>query len=588
MKTKENNNQTENKKMTIENDNKNKRPNFLIIVADDLGFTDLSPFGGEIHTPNLHKLATQNGVRLTDFHTASACSPTRSMLLSGTDNHIAGLGQMAEFAVRHPKKFKDQPGYEGYLNDKVVALPEILRDDGYHTFISGKWHLGLKKPYWPNKRGFEKSWVLLPGAGNHYKYIVRDENGEQAPFLPNFFVEDDTELTPETDLPDDYYSTTYFTDKAIQFIDETPKETPFFGFLTYTAPHWPYQAPQERIAKYKGVYDNGPETLRKKRLQRALELGIIEENIKPHPIHTIRKEWKDLTDEEKAIETKIVQTYAAMVEILDENIGRIIDHLEAKKELDNTFILFMSDNGAEGMLMEALPLTNQRITGFVNKYYDNSLDNIGKYNSFTFYGDQWAQAATAPHSMYKMWSTEGAIVCPLIVHYPPLLKHNDQQGKILKEFTTVMDILPTVLDLAGIKHPGSEYKGRKVAIPKGKSWKSYLQGETPYVHDENTVTGWELFGQQAIRKGRYKAVFIPKPFGPEKWQLFNIIEDPGETHDLSETNSDVLQELTDHWAVYAAETGLIELGPDFFEAEKITGDGEDNERNEIKYRILKD
>ncbi|KAI3405612.1 hypothetical protein KGF56_001630 [Candida oxycetoniae] len=562
----------------------NKRPNFLIIVADDLGYTDLSPFGGEIHTPNLDKLATQNGVRLTDFHTASACSPTRSMLLSGTDNHIAGLGQMAEFAIRH-NKLRDQPGYEGYLNDKVVALPEILQDDGYFTFISGKWHLGLKRPYWPIRRGFARSWCLLPGAGNHFKYVVKDSNGNQIPFLPNLYVEDDKQLNADEDLPDDFYSTVTFTDKAIEFIDSTPKEQPFFGLLTYTAPHWPYQAPQERIAKYKGIYDLGPEDLRKKRLQRALDLGIIGENVKPHPITTLRKDWKDLTPEEKEIELKIVQTYAAMVEILDENIGRIIDHLKAKDELDNTFILFMSDNGAEGMIMEALPLSNQRITSFVDEFYDNSLENIGNFNSFTFYGDQWAQAATAPHSMYKFWATEGAIVCPLIVHYPPLLKSQNQQGKILKEFTTVMDILPTVLDIAGVDHPGQEYQGRKVAIPRGKSWKNYLSGESPLVHDENTVTGWELFGQQAIRKGHFKAVYIPKPFGPEKWQLFNIIEDPGETNDLAETKADILQELTNHWAVYAAETGLIELGPDIFDVEKFPYD---DPKNEPIFRTIKD
>ncbi|KAI5960456.1 uncharacterized protein KGF55_004749 [Candida pseudojiufengensis] len=563
--------------MTVESST--KRPNFLIIVADDLGFTDLSPFGGEIKTPNLDKLSTRNGIRLTDFHTASACSPTRSMLLSGTDNHIAGLGQMAEFAIKQPK-LKDQPGYEGYLNDKVAALPEILKDNGYFTFLSGKWHLGLKKPYWPINRGFEKSWCLLPGAGNHYKYITRDpKTGEQIPFLPNLFVEDDKQLEPES-LPEDFYSTIHYTNKAIEFIDETPKDKPFFGFLTYTAPHWPYQAPQDRIAKYDGVYNSGPEELRRKRLAKALKLGIIDENVKPHPITTIRKDWKDLTPEEQAIEIKIVQTYAAMVEILDEQIGRIIDHLETKGELDNTFILFMSDNGAEGMIMEALPLSNQRITSFVDNYYDNSLENIGNYNSFTFYGDQWAQAATAPHSMYKAWSTEGAIVCPLILHYPPLIK--SQHGKILKEFITVMDILPTVLDLANVKHPGKTYKGRSVAEPRGKSWKNYISGQAPYVHDENTVTGWELFGQQAIRKGEFKALYIPKPFGPEKWQLFNIIKDPGENNDLAELNPEKLKELTDHWAVYAAETGLIEIGPDFFKKELVDGD------ESVNYRTIFD
>ncbi|RLV90070.1 Arylsulfatase [Spathaspora sp. JA1] len=558
-----------------------KKPNFLIIVADDLGFTDTSPFGGEIHTPNLNKLALDHGVRLTDFHTASACSPTRSMLLSGTDNHIAGLGQMAEFASRHPEKFAGKPGYEGYLNDRVVALPEILRDGGYHTFISGKWHLGLKKEYWPINRGFTKSWTLLPGAGNHYKRVLRDDQGNQLPFLPSLYVEDDKELNPEKDLPDDFYSTTNFTDKAIEFIDSTPEDQPFFGFLTYTAPHWPYQAPQDRIAKYQGIYDNGPEELRRARLAQARKLGIIDTNVVPHPIKTIRKTWSELTDKEKQVESKIMATYAAMVEILDEQIGRVIDHLRGKEELDNTFILFMSDNGAEGMLMEALPLTNQRINNFITNYYDNSLENIGNKDSFVFYGDQWAQAATSPHAMYKMWSTEGAIVCPLILHYPPLLQEN--HGKILNKFTTVMDILPTVLELAQVEHPGTNYKGRKVAIPRGKSWVGYLGNKSEQVHSEDTVTGWELFGQQAIRQGDYKAIYIPKPFGPEKWQLFNIIKDPGEINDLAEVESKKLQELVGHWAVYAAETGLIELGPDLFEREKIEG-----EDNDVVYRIIVD
>ncbi|RCK64627.1 Arylsulfatase [Candida viswanathii] len=557
-----------------------KRPNFLIIVADDLGFSDLSPFGGEIHTPNLYRLATENGVRLIDFHTASACSPTRSMLLSGTDNHIAGLGQMAEFAVKH-ERFKDQPGYEGYLNDKVAALSEILQDDGYHTWLSGKWHLGLKKPYWPHLRGFTRSWTLLPGAGNHFKYVVRDEKGELLPFLPSLYVDGERQLDADTELPEDFYSTTAFTDKAIEFIDGTPEDKSFFGLLTYTAPHWPYQAPQDRIAKYNGVYAKGPEDLRRKRLAQAVKLGLIDEKVIPHPIKTVRKRWEELTDEEKAIEQKIVQTYAAMVEILDENVGRVLDHSEVKGELENTFVLFMSDNGADGKFMEALPLAHQRVTTIIDKYYDNSLENIGKYNSFTFYGDQWAQAATAPHAMYKAWSTEGGIVTPVIISYPPLLKNS--QGQIFKEFTTVMDILPTVLELAGVEHPGDTFRGRPVAKPRGKSWVKYLSKQEKQVHNDDTVTGWELFGQQAIRKAQYKAVFIPKPFGPEKWQLFNIIKDPGETTDLAETEPNILEELTGHWAVYAAETGLIELGSEFFENDR----GDDQEREDV-YRIILD
>lgn len=542
-----------------------KQPNFLVIVADDLGFTDLSCFGGEITTPNLDKLS-KTGVRLTDFHTASACSPTRSMLFSGTDNHIAGLGQMAEFARRNPEKFSGKPGYEGYLNDRVAPLPEILQDNGYYTFISGKWHLGLLDEYWPIKRGFEDSFTLLPGAGNHYKYFPKDKEGKYLAFLPPLYAENDRKIDPETEIPEDFYSTDYFTDKGLDFIDSSNrKDRPFFGCLTYTAPHWPYQAPVDRIAKYKGKYDAGPEDLRRKRLASAAKLGIIDEKVIPHKLQTTRKLWSELTNKEKEAESRIMETYAAMVEILDENIGRVISKLESTGELDNTFILFMSDNGAEGMLLEAIPLLSASVRDLIDNYYDNTFDNIGKKTSFVYYGDQWAQAATAPHSMYKMWSTEGAIVCPLVIHYPPLLEK--YHGQIFSEFTTVMDILPTILELANVKHPGNTYKGRQVVTPKGKSWVSYLNKSQSYVHDENTVTGWELFGQQAIRKGEYKATFIPKPFGPEKWQLYHIKTDLGETNDLSESNPEKLAELIDHWVEYVAETGLVELGTDHYKVD---------------------
>lgn len=532
------------------------QPNFLIIIADDLGFTDLSAFGGEIHTPNLARLAAK-GVRFSDFHTALACSPTRAMLLSGTDNHIAGLGQMHEFTKFHPGVFDDKPGYEGYLNDRVVSLSEILCDAGYYTFISGKWHLGLLPEYWPLKRGFEKAFTLLPGAGNHYKFIPKDEFGDGLKFLPWLYAENNRQVDAEKEIPDDFYLLTYFTTKGLEYLDHADRKgRPFFGALTYTAPHWPYQAPPEIVAKYKGKYNGGPEELRRARLAGAAKAGVIPPGT-PHPLTTLRKRWLELLEAEKEVEARIMETYAAMVEVLDENIGRFLDRLEEKGELDNTMVLFMSDNGAEGMLMEALPLAIGRINLFVDKYYDNSFDNIGRPNSFVTYGDQWAQAATAPHSMYKMWTTEGAIVCPLVFSYPPLT--GKSAGGVFPAFATVMDILPTVLELAGVEHPGNTYKGRSVATPRGASWVSYLDGKLPQVHLEDHVTGWELFGQQAVRKGSYKALYIPAPFGNNKWQLYDIRKDPGETKDLAENEPEKLEEMLEHWAIYVAETGLVEV-----------------------------
>ncbi|CAH6723379.1 hypothetical protein CLIB1444_14S02740 [[Candida] jaroonii] len=531
------------------------KPNFIVIVADDLGFTDLSAFGGEIDTPNLKRLA-DNGLRFTDFHTASACSPTRSMLLSGTDNHIAGLGQMAEHARNHPEVFEGKPGYEGYLNFRVGALSEILQDAGYYNFISGKWHLGLLPDYWPSKRGFEKAFTLLPGAGNHYKYFP--QAGDSPNFMSPLYAEGDKSFDPDN-LPEDFYSTDYYTDKFIEYLNhESRQDRPFLGLLTYTAPHWPYQAPKEVVDKYKGFYKAGPEVLRLKRLESAAKLGLIPEGVTAHPLVTARKKrWDELSQHEQDTEARIMETYAAMIDVLDQNIGKVIKALEDKNELDNTFIVFMSDNGAEGMLLESLPLFNAKVDSLIDEFFDNSLDNIGRGNSFVWYSDQWAQAATAPSNMYKMWTTEGGIRCPLIIHHPNIIKE-ESRGSVKHEFATVMDVLPTILDLAGVEHPGETFRGKKIAPVRGKSWKSYITGESEKVHSDDTVTGWELFGQQAIRKGHFKAVYIPQPLGTGEWQLFDLKKDPGEINDLASTNNDKLQELLEHWSTYVAETGLVD------------------------------
>lgn len=545
-----------------------KRPNFIVIVADDLGFTDTSAFGGEINTPNLNKLA-QRGLRFTDFHTASACSPTRSMLLSGTDNHIAGLGQMREFINRIPEKFADKPGYEGYLNFRIAALPEILKEAGYYNFISGKWHLGFSEEHWPDKRGFHKSFTLIPGAGNHYKYYPKDEDGHLK-FMTPIFESDGRKIDPDKEIPDDFYSTDYFTEKFLSFLDSEEREDrPFLGLLTYTAPHWPYQAPQEVIEKYKGVYDDGPRKLRERRLKDAIKLGIIPEGIDPHAVETHKDSaWDDLTPEEQQTEAKIMEIYAAMVEIMDTNIGKVLDRVEELGELDNTFIVFMSDNGAEGMLMEAMATVSQNFQYFISKYYNNAYDNLGNKDSFVWYSEEWAQAATAPYYMYKMWASEGGIRCPLIVSHPDLIPEEDNGG-IKDGFVTVMDILPTILELANVKHPAPDFQGRQVATVRGSSWVDYLSHNSDQVHNDDKIIGWELFAQQAIRKGKYKALYIPKPLGSDKWQLFNIRTDPGETTDLADENPEVLAEMINYWSEYVAETGLVEVTDVFYDRVKM-------------------
>lgn len=530
------------------------RPNFLLIVADDLGFSDLGAFGGEIHTPYLDELAKQ-GVRFTSFHTAPTCSPTRSMLLTGTDNHIAGLGTMAE--AQTPAQ-AGHPGYEGYLNDRVAALPELLRDGGYRTLMSGKWHLGLTPETSPHARGFERSFALLPGAANHYGFEAPIPE-EQVPGLlkktRGLYSEDGN----DTSIPDDFYSSDGFTDRLLSFFDESDDGRPFFAYLPFSAPHWPLQAPAEIVAKYRGRYDAGPAVLREERLARLRELGLIEGDVTPHPVVPLSAEWEALTPEEQARSARTMEVYAAMVERMDWNVGRVVDKLKARGDLDNTVVIFLSDNGAEGAQLEALPVFGPDLNQVIADYYDNSLENIGRGNSYVWYGPRWAQAGTAPSRLFKAYTTQGGIRTPAFVRFPDFAR----QQSISHTFTTVMDITPTLLELAGITHPGRHYKGRQVAEVRGSSWLPYLQEQHGTVHPADQVTGWELFGQRAIRQGDWKAIFIPKPLGPEAWQLYHLADDPGETTDLAAAEPERLRTLLAHWDHYVAETGVIVLDKPF-------------------------
>ncbi|KAF2101750.1 AtsA, partial [Rhizodiscina lignyota] len=534
-----------------------RRPNVLLVVADDLGWSDVGAFGSEIHTPNLDSLASR-GIRMTNFHTASMCSPTRAMLLSGTDNHIVGLGQMAYWGDASVP-WKRRPGYEGYLNDRVAALPEILQDAGYHTIMSGKWHLGLTEDRTPHARGFKRSFALMPGGANHYAYEPRHPDGRPVFAHWASLYYEDRQRIHSKDFPQDYYSSDYYATRMIDFLKEWDQDSkqgdnPFFAYLAFTAPHWPLQAPREIVKKYEGMYDDGPDALRTNRLASQIRLGLLDPDVEPHPIETDEKAWGDMSEEERTWSAKTMSVFAAMVERMDWNIGRVIKYLEDIGEMDNTFILFMSDNGAEGSIIEAIPMTGDVIKQSINKHYDNSLDNLGNGNSFIWYGPRWAQASTVPSRMHKGYVTEGGIRCPAIIHYPPI-NATGSADRVTDAFTTVMDILPTVLELANVQAPGSVFRGREVVSVKGKSWLDHLNG-TASVHESDTVTGWELFFHQAIRKGDYKAVFIPKPKGPEKWQLYDLSRDMGEIHDLAEEKSDILNDLVKHWLAYVAEFGV--------------------------------
>jgi len=527
---------------------RNKRPNFLVIVADDLGFSDIGAFGGEIATPNLDALALA-GLRLTNFHTAPTCSPTRSMLLTGTDHHIAGIGSMAE--VLTPEMI-GRPGYEGYLNDRVAALPDLLREAGYQTLMAGKWHLGLTPELSPHARGFERSFALLPGAANHYGYEPPADPATPGLLkaTPALYIEDDTFVS---ELPKDFYSSDAYADKLIQYLDERDRDRPFFAYLPFAAPHWPLQAPKEVVDRYRGRYDAGPEVLRLERLERLQRLGLVAPDVVAHPMQAVTKEWEQLTPEQRQVSARAMEVYAAMVENMDANIGRIVAWLREHGEFDDTVILFLSDNGAEGALLEAFPTFGPDLLGYLDTHYDNSLDNIGRANSYVWYGPRWAQAATAPSRLYKGFTTQGGIRVVALLHYPGFARN----AQISSAFTTVMDITPTLLELAGVDHPGTSWRGRAVAPVRGSSWVDFLTGRADQVHDDQAVTGWELFGARALRQGDWKAVYIPAPVGPATWQLYDLGTDPGEVRDLAEQHPAKLAEMIAHWRDYAEETGVL-------------------------------
>lgn len=508
------------------NEDNDNRPNILLIVVDDMGYTDLGSFGSEIPTPNLDELA-ETGVRLTNFHTAATCSPSRAMLMSGIDNHQAGLGVMAE-TIEMFSNVKGKPGYEGYLNQRVAALPEVLKEAGYDTYMAGKWHLGMTEEQSPAARGFDKSFALLEGGSGHF-----DDLGLTK--LKSTFREDGQITT----LPENFYSTKFYTEKMKQYLEEgKDSNKPFFAYLSYTAPHWPLQAPDDVIALYEGKYDMGYKKLREQRAKNAIKLGVAPEN---SPTEFDGPEWESLTDEERKIEVRKMEIYAAMIHDLDVYIGQVIDYLEEAGDLDNTAIFFTSDNGAEGWTESSLP----SFTPLINQCCNNAYENMGKGDSYIFVGPDWANASTGHASGLKGTTHQGGIRAPAIVKYPNMQGTN----AISNRFATLKDIMPTILELADIAPPQGNFAGREVLPIQGTS----MLAE----QDESQVEmGWEHMGKKAYRKGPWKAIFAPRA---RNWTLFNLDDDPGELNDISDDHPEKLAELINLWDQYAMENGVIDL-----------------------------
>jgi arylsulfatase A-like enzyme len=520
-----------------------QQPNILLIVADDLGYSDIGPFGADIATPTLDALARE-GLMLTNFHVLPSCSPTRSVLLSGVDNHQAGLGTMGEM---NTPETEGHPGYAGYLNFEVAALPEVLKAAGYRTYMAGKWHLGFEEETSPHARGFEETFVLVPGGGSHWS--------DRKPLSPPQTMNYRRNGKLVESLPDDFYSTKDYTDYLLEWIKKDQGDSkPFFAYLSYTAPHDPLHAPREYIEKYKGQYDEGWDALREKRLERLKALGIVPEAAQGFPRLPNVEAWDDMSGKHRQKRARDMEVYAAMIDYMDEQIARVIDQLKEMGEYENTLILFFSDNGANGAPPTAYPgQTEEHLMSF-----DNSLENRGLVNSFVEPGMGWAQASSAPSRMFKGFTSEGGIRSPSLVKLPGKATN---AGTMNHSFFHVRDIMPTLLDAAGVQS-SREFRGRKVLPLQGKSVLDLFAGktQTPYVGADEV--GYELFGLKAYFTGNWKILWMPKPFGKSDWELFNLNEDPAEMNDLSGRHPDQLKKMVARWEQYKMDNGVLDISLD--------------------------
>ncbi len=518
----------------------NPKPNVLIIVADDMGYSDVAPFGGNIETPVISDLAKQ-GVLFSNFHVQPTCSPTRSSLLTGNDNHVAGLGIMSE--VDYPALHNLQlPGYAGYLSNQVVTVPEILKQNGYHTYMTGKWHLGEGQGQDPFYRGFEESFILGTGGGSHW-----NDKKPLAPPQHMSYTRNGGEVEPAQD----FYSSKNYTDSMIQFIDRNKSDKkPFFAYLAYTAVHDPLHVPKEYIEKYKGKFDMGWDSLWMVRLNNLKRLGLISADANKFFHNPAIPKWQTLSAEQKHHFAKEMEVYAGMLEYMDMSIGRVFNYLKKEGMYENTMIIFMSDNGANGAVATTYPGNGD---GKYLSTFNNSIDNLGLQNSYAEMGPGWAQASSSPFRFFKSFTSEGGIRTPLIIKMPGDMK---DAGKWNKTFIHVTDIMPTILEITGASYP-SHNNGKKIHPLIGKSILPVLKGDSTTVHT-NDGMGWELFEMKAYIKNNWKILRLPHPFGTGEWQLYDLEKDPGEMTDLSKEHPDIKNELINEWNNYAHQNDVYD------------------------------
>jgi len=529
-----------------------KRPNIVILVADDWGFTDVGAFGGEIATPNIDALAA-TGVRFANFHVAASCSPTRAMLQTGVISHRAGLGNMPETI---PPEHLGKPGYEAQLNNRVVTIADQLRAGGYRTYLTGKWHLGHTPDSLPTARGYDHALALAQSGADNFE----DK--------PNLLIYDKTEWSEDgkpAKLPKRFYSSTIIIDRMINYIERGKASgKPFLASVNFIANHIPVQAPDADIAAYAERYTDGWTALRSQRRAAAVAKGVMPEGVAMVTMGT-SADWSKLSSLERQQRAGAMAAYAGMGTAMDREIGRLIAHLKAIGEYENTIFVFLSDNGAEAldpMAMSAFTRWNAIFQ------YDQSIAQQGRPGSLTAQGAGFASASVSPLRGYKFTASEGGLRVPMIIAWPgnPAIK----PGSVAAGFAHVTDMSPTLLALAGVAPQQGSFAGRRVEPMIGLNLSPMLTGTASSVHPADKPLGYELSGNAVLFKGDFKLVKNLPPYGDGRWRLYNITADPGETKDLSRSDPQRFAVMQDDYAAFAKANKVLPMPEGFTAPRQIT------------------
>jgi len=509
------------------------RPNIVVIVVDDAAFTDFGAYGGEAHTPNIDALA-HRGAQFSRYYTSPLCAPSRAMLLTGADNHRTGVATIPEVL---PPEQQGHRGYTMHLEPGVQTIAQRLHAVGYRTLITGKWHLGHEAGDLPNDHGFDRSFVLDASGA---------DNWDQAPYMPYNSYAPWFEDGRPANLPSDFYSSRFIVDQMIRYLQTDQSNTqPFFAYVAFQAVHIPVQAPREYTQHYLHTYDAGWDALRAERARRAQELGLFPQGAPIAPMFAHSQRWESLSPADRALFSRSMAVYAAMLEAMDDNVGRLIAYLQSRGLADNTIFVVTSDNGPE----PSDPIHEAGFTQWMAVHgYTRNVDNLGERHSYNFIGPQWAAAAASPGELFKFYAAEGGVHVPLIMAGPGI------NAARVDARAFVTDITPTLLDRAGAGAPPAN------SVPiAGRSLASVLSGAAPSAYGPNDAVGIEVSGNSALYRGDYKLVRNTPRYGDNVWRLYDLATDPGETHDLAHEQPALFASMMDAYRAYAQANGVVEM-----------------------------